>query len=137
MNIYSLLILLHILAVIALIGPLILTPKWLYLYHHDIGRRVLKDVHFVTGISGWIVFLSGVILLWLQNAALLSFLWMKISIGIFIILQIIDNFWADKQEEELEHNPKLPVSKLKAWLIIKLALYVSIAVLMIQKPPIF
>ena len=134
MNNYNLLILLHIFAVIALIGPLILTPRWLYLYHHDIGRKVLHDVHFVTAISGWIVFLSGGILLWLQNGEMLSFLWMKISIGIFIIIQIFDHFWADKREEEIEQSIDQSVFKLRAWLILKLGLYIAITVLMILKP---
>ena len=134
MNSYSLLILVHIISVIALVGPLILTPKWLYLYHYDIGQKVLKDIHLLTGISGLIVFISGAILLWLQNGEMLSSLWMKISIGIFIALQIFDHFWADKQEEALENNPDISVQKLKIWLLIKLGLYIIITFLMLVKP---
>ena len=134
MNSYSLLILVHIISVIALVGPLILTPKWLYLYRYDIGQKILKDVHLLTGISGLIVFISGGILLWLQDGEMLSSLWMKISIGIFITLQIFDHFWADKQEEALENNPDVSVQKLKIWLLIKLGLYIIITFLMLVKP---
>jgi len=133
-NSYTLLILIHIIMVIALVGPLILTPKWLYLYRYDIGQQILKDIHLLTGISGLIVFLSGGILLWLQDGEMLSFLWMKISIGIFIALQIFDHFWADKQEEALENNPEKSVKKLKIWLLIKLGLYIIITFLMLVKP---
>ena len=134
MNSYSLLILVHTISVIALVGPLILTPKWLYLYRYDIGQKILKDVHLLTGISGLIVFISGGILLWLQDGEMLSSLWMKISIGIFITLQIFDHFWADKQEEALENNPDVSVQKLKIWLLIKLGLYIIIIFLMLVKP---
>ena len=134
MNSYSLLILVHIISVTALVGPLILTPKWLYLYRYDIGQKILKDIHLLTGISGLIVFISGAILLWLQDSEMLSYLWMKISIGIFIALQIFDHFWADKQEEALENNPEVSVHKLKIWLLIKLGLYIIITFLMLVKP---
>jgi len=133
-NSYNLLILVHTISVIALVGPLILTPKWLYLYRYDIGQKILKDVHLLTGISGLIVFISGGILLWLQDGEMLSSLWMKISIGIFITLQIFDHFWADKQEEALENNPDVSVQKLKIWLLIKLGLYIIIIFLMLVKP---
>jgi hypothetical protein len=112
-NSYTILVLVHIIAVIALIGPLILTPKWLYLYRYNIGQKILKDIHLLTGISGLIVLISGSILLWLQDAEMLSSLWMKISIGIFIVLQIFDHFWADKQEEALENSPEVSVKKIK------------------------
>ena len=134
MNSYTLLTLIHIVAVIALIGPLLLTPKWLYLYRYNIGQQILKDIHLLTGISGLIVFLSGGILLWLQDGEILSSLWMELSIGIFIALQIFDHFWADKQEEALENNPEVSVKKLKTWLIIKLGLYMIITFLMLVKP---
>ena len=134
MNNYTLLILVHMISVIALVGPLILTPKWLYLYHYDIGQKILKDIHVLTGISGLIVFISGAILLWLQDAQMLSYLWMRISIGMFIALQIFDHFWADKQEEVLESNPKVSVKKLRTWLFTKLGLYIIITFLMIEKP---
>jgi len=131
LNIY---IILHIFVVIGLIGPLILTPRWLYLYKHEIGKEVLHDVHRLTGISGLLVFLSGGILLWIQDFELLSFTWMQVSIGIFIGLQLFDHFWADAKEEALETNPELSVSKLKFWLLIKLGLYSIITLLMILKP---
>lgn len=122
------------LSVIALVGPLILTPKWLYLYHYDIGQKILRDIHLLTSISGLIVLTSGVILLWLQDTEMLSSLWMKISIGIFIALQIFDHFWADKQEEALEKNAEVSVKKLKVWLLVKLGLYIFITFLMLVKP---
>lgn len=131
---YNLFIVLHLFSVITLIGPLVLTPKWLHLYHNDLGKKLLHDIHLLTGLSGLIVLLSGGILLWLQNGVMLSFLWMKVSIVIFIFLQIFDHFWADKQEQKLENNPEQSVSKLKVWLIIKVALYSIIALLMVLKP---
>ncbi len=133
MDNYNLLISLHTFAVIALIGPLILTPKWLYLYHHNVGKKVLKDIHFVTGYSGLIVFISGGILLWLQDTQMLSYIWMETSIGLFIGLQVFDHFWADKEEEKLENNSSFSIVQLKIWLIVKLIIYFIITFLMLIK----
>ena len=134
MNSYSLLIAIHIISVITLVGPLILTPKWLYLYKYDIGQQVLKDIHLLTGISGLIVFISGSILIWLQDYTMLSYTWMQASIGIFIALQVFDHFWADKQEKTLEKNSEVSIQKLKIWLLVKIGLYIIIVFLMLLKP---
>jgi len=131
---YDTLKIVHFLAVIALIGPLILTPKWLHLYRNDMGRKLLHEVHLVVGIGGWTVFISGLIMLFLQNGTMLSFLWMQVSIGLFIAIQLFDNFWADTREDQLEQFPNTSVTALKIWLIIKLGLYSFIVVLMILKP---
>ena len=33
------------------------------------------------------------------------FLWMQISIGLFIAIQLFDHFWADTREDQLEKFP--------------------------------
>jgi len=128
---YQIVKIFHILSVIGLLGPLFLTPRWLHLYQDEKGRKILKDLHQLTGISGWIVFISGGILLWSQNYAMFSYSWMKISIFLFLFIQIFDNFWADRIEEKLEKNPDLSNNRLKLWLIIKILLYVLVTVLMV------
>lgn len=134
MTSYDTIKILHVFAAMALIGPLILTPRWLHLYSNNIGRKLLHEVHLVIGIGGWIVLISGFIMLVLQNGVMLSFLWMRVSIGLFIAIQLFDHFWADTYEEQLEKFPDHPVTALKIWLIIKLGLYSFIVVLMILKP---
>jgi uncharacterized membrane protein len=134
MSVYDTLKVLHIFAVIALVGPLILTPRWLYLYRQDIGKKVLHELHTLTGISGWIVLLSGTIMLWLQNGEMLSFPWMQFSLVLFVIIQLFDHFWADKREEALENDSKSNANVLKVWLIVKLGLYTLITSLMILQP---
>lgn len=64
----------------------------------------------------------------------LSFAWMIVSIALFIIIQIIDHFWADKQEEMLEAGQKLSIWKLKWWSIFKVLGYLFITLLMIVQP---
>jgi len=125
---------LHLFAAIALIGPLMLTPKWVYLYRSEMGRKLLHELHLVTGIAGWIVLLSGTFMLYLQNWALLSLVWIQVSLGLFIVIQIFDHFWADVQEEKLEQNSDASSKKLQIWLVVKLGLYAFITILMILKP---
>ena len=71
----------------------------------------------------------------LQNGGMFFSIWMQFSIALFVAIQLFDHFWADRREEELEHNPKTSTSSLKIWLIIKLGLYVLITMLMVLKPP--
>jgi uncharacterized membrane protein len=133
MNGYFFLKMLHVLAAFALVGPLILAPRWLYLARHDAGRSALRDLHRLTGISGWLVLISGGIMLILQQGGMLFSLWMQVSIAMFVLIQIFDHFWADRREEELEHNPETSTSSLKVWLIIKPGLYFLITMLMLLK----
>lgn len=135
MSSYILLEVLHVLAAFALVGPLMLAPRWLYLARHDVGRTALHDLHRLTGFAGWLVLLSGGVMLVLQNGGMFFSLWMQFSIALFVAIQLFDHFWADRREEELEHNPKTSTSSLKIWLIIKLGLYVLITMLMVLNPP--
>ena len=95
----------------------------------------MHDLHRLTGFAGWLVLLSGGVMLVLQNGGMFFSLWMQFSIALFVAIQLFDHFWADRREEELEHNPKTSTSSLKIWLIIKLGLYVLITMLMVLKPP--
>jgi len=133
MHYYEIFKTLHIFSTIALVGPLLLTPRWLYLYQHDMGKKLLHELHLLTGISGWIVFLSGMLMLWVEGWSLLSTLWIQISLGLFIGIQLFDHFWADKREEELENSNILSLHELKFWLIIKILLYLFITFLMVIK----
>jgi uncharacterized membrane protein len=134
MNSYVFIKVLHILAAFTLVGPLMLAPRWLHLTRHDAGRLALQDLHRLTGISGWLVLISGGTMLVLQHGGMLFSLWVQFSIALFVAIQLFDHFWADRQEEELENNPKLSMSSLKIWLIIKLGLYILITLFMVLKP---
>jgi len=133
MNSYEILKTLHIFSTIALVGPLLLTPRWLYLYQHDMGKKLLHELHLLTGIAGWIVFLSGMLMLWVEGWFLLSTLWIQISLGLFIVIQLFDHFWADKKEEELGKGHTSSLKELKIWLIIKILLYLVVTFLMVGK----
>ena len=133
MNSYEIFKTLHIFSTIALVGPLLLTPRWLYLYQHDMGKKLLHELHLLTGVAGWIVFLSGILMLYVEGWSLLSTLWIQISLGLFISIQIFDHFWADKREEELEKSNIASLNELKIWLVSKILLYLFITVLMITK----
>lgn len=124
---------LHILATFALVGPLMLAPRWLYLSQEKTGKTVLHDLHKLTGIAGWIVLLSGIIMLVLLNGALLHALWMQISIALFIAVQLFDHFWADAKEDDIAKGIDKSFHLLKMWLIIKLGLYALITLLMVIK----
>jgi len=97
------------------------------------GKKLLHELHLLTGISGWIVFLSGMLMLWVEGWSLLSTLWIQISLGLFIGIQLFDHFWADKREEELENSNILSLHELKFWLIIKILIYLFITFLMVIK----
>lgn len=134
MNTYTLTKALHVLTAFALVGPLMLAPRWLYLARHEVGRTALHDLHRLTGIAGWLVLISGGVMLILQHGGMIYALWMQFAIALFVAIQLFDHFWADRREEELEHNPEISTSTLKRWLIIKLGLYVLITLLMLLKP---
>lgn len=134
MNTYILVKALHVLTAFALVGPLMLAPRWLYLARHEVGRSALRDLHRLTGIAGWLVLISGGIMLALQRGGMIFSLWMQVSIALFVVIQLFDHFWADRREDELERNPATSTSALKRWLIIKLGLYVLITLLMLLKP---
>lgn len=125
---------LHILAAFGLVGPLMLTPRWLYLAHHDSGRLALHELHLLTGISGWLVLISGGTMLYFQQGGMLFSPWMQFSIAIFVAVQIFDHFWADRREKAIEDNPQISTTSLKIWLIIKLIAFFIITTLMVLKP---
>lgn len=133
MNSYEVFKIIHIFATIALVGPLLLTPRWLHLYQNDMGKKLLHELHLITGISGWIVFVSGMLMLWVEEWSLLGELWIQLSLGLFIGIQLFDHFWADKREEELENNNNASLNALKIWLVVKILLYLFIAFLMVIK----
>jgi len=133
MHYYEILKTLHIFSTIALVGPLLLTPRWLYLYQNDMGKKLLHELHLLTGIAGWIVFLSGILMLWVEEWSLLSTLWIQTSLSLFIFIQLFDHFWADKREDELENSHTSSVHELKVWLVVKILLYLVITFLMITK----
>jgi len=133
MNSYEIFKILHIFSTIALVGPLLLTPRWLYLYQNEMGKKLLHELHLLTGVAGWIVFVSGMLMLWVEGWSLLSTLWIQISLGLFIGIQIFDHFWADKREEELEKNINSSLKELKVWVIVKIVLYLFIIFLMVVK----
>ena len=131
MNFYNILLWVHVISAFMLVFPLIFIPKLFHLYKNEQGRRFLQNMHTVIGIGGWTLLVSGIIMLYLQKGAMLSCLWMQFSLFLFVLIQGIDHFWADKQEEILEHGTQINTAKLKMWTIIKLLSYGLIALLMV------
>ena len=134
MSFYSTLLWAHIFSAFFLILPLIFMPKLFHLYENEQGRRFLQKMHTVIGIGGWTLLLSGIVMLYLQDGAMLLCLWMVFSLVLFVLIQGVDHFWADKQEEILERAKQTDTSRLKIWTIIKLWGYVLIALLMVIEP---
>ncbi len=134
MNFYDLLLGAHIVSAFFLILPLIFIPKLFHLYKNEQGRQFLHRMHTAIGIGGWTLLLSGLAMLYLQDGAMLLCLWMVFSLVLFVLIQGVDHFWADKQEEVLEHGMQTDTSRLKMWTIAKLWGYVLIALLMVIQP---
>jgi len=133
MHYYEIFKTLHIFSAIALVGPLLLTPRWLYLYQHDMGKKLLHELHLLTSVAGWTVFLSGMLMLWVEGWSLLSTLWIQTSLSLFIFIQFFDHFWADNREDELEKGHTSSLNELKVWLVVKILLYLIITFLMVGK----
>ena len=134
MNSYNTLLWLHIISAFLLLFPSIFIPQLFHLYKSKKGQQLLQRIHIIIGIGGWILLLSGSAILYLQNGAMLSFLWIQFSLILFVLIQAIDHFWADKQEEVLERGEQTDTSRLKMWTIAKLLGYVLIALLMVIQP---
>ena len=134
MNTYQLLLILHVVAAIAFIGPLMLTPRLLHLLRNDAGRSTLQILHRQIGIAGWVLLLAGMLLLYQQQWAWLQTGWMRLSLALFIGAQAIDHLWADREESRLENDLGLPEARLKTWLLIKLMVWLLICALMVSKP---
>ena len=134
MNSYNILLWLHIISAFLLVFPLIFILKLFHLYENEQGRRFLQNMHTVIGIGGWALLISGIVMLYLQRGAMLSCLWMQFSLVLFVLIQGIDHFWADAQEEILEQGIQADTGKLKRWTIVKLLGYVLIASLMVIQP---
>ena len=134
MNAYLIIKFLHIAASFGLVGPLMLVPRWLRASREALGQRMLHDLHFLTGLSGWGVLISGAVIVYLQPG-FLDALWMRVSLGLFVFTQIFDHFWADKREEEFGSGSDAAARSLIGWLFTKIAIYLAISLLMVLKHP--
>jgi uncharacterized membrane protein len=134
MNTYTLTKAIHILAAIALVGPLALAARWLPLSREAAPKRMLDELHLQTHIAGWLVLVTGGAMLYVSGWAFLNLAWMQISIGLFVFVQVFDHFWADKREEQLAGGSLLAVSPLRAWLVVKLFIYAGTTIIMVLKP---
>lgn len=134
MHTYTLLLILHIVAAIAFIGPMMLTPRLLHLMRDATGCDTLHTLHQQIGVAGWLLLAGGLVLLYQQEWAWLQMGWMRLSLALFIGAQAIDHFWADKVEEKMEQGYAQAGASLKTWLCLKLAVFLTICALMIAKP---
>ena len=134
MNSYNTLLWLHIISAFLLLFPSIFIPQLFHLYKSKKGQQLLQKIHTLIGIGGWTLLVSGSVILYLQNGAMLSFLWMQFSLVLFVLIQAIDHFLADRQEEMLERGEAIDTSRLKVWTIVKLFAYGLIALLMVIQP---
>lgn len=134
MNTCQLLLILHLFAAIAFVGPLLLAPRLLHLLRNDAGRATLHVLHQQIGIAGWLLLLGGLVLLYQQQWAWLQTGWMRLSLALFIAVQAIDHLWADREERQLENDLARSNTRLKTWLVIKVAVFLIICALMVCKP---
>ena len=137
MHTYTFLLILHVVAAIAFIGPMMLTPRLLNLICEPAGRDTLHKLHQQIAVAGWILLAGGLVLLYQQEWAWLHMGWMRLSLALFIGAQAIDHFWADKVEEKVEQGYAQAGARLKTWLCLKLAVFLIICALMIAKPALF
>lgn len=131
---YLTVLIIHLIAVIALVGPQLLAPRWLALLHTPEGRHALQALHQQTAIAGWGVLMAGLVLVYLTHGAWLGASWLHLSVGLYIGTQAIDHGWADAQEQRIEAGEQRTTTALSWWLTGKAALYLVIAVLMVSKP---
>ena len=137
MNTYTFLLILHVVAAMAFIGPMMLTPRLLKLIREPAGRDTLHKLHQQIAVAGWVLLAGGLILLYQQQWDWLHMGWMRLSLALFIGAQAIDHFWADKVEEKMEQGYEQADARLETWLCIKLAMILTICALMIAKPALF
>jgi len=131
---YNIILWIHTVFAFIFVVSLMVVPFLFHLYENEKGQAILRKIHIVTGSAGVVLLLAGIWMLFLERGFMLSFAWMIVSIALFIIIQIIDHFWADKQEEMLEAGQKLSIWKLKWWSIFKVLGYLFITLLMIVQP---
>jgi len=99
------------------------------------GENIVKIAHKLTSIFGWATFLIGTYLLYLVEGQFFHFTWMRLSIGLFIFIQLIDHFWADVIEEKIIKNEIYKNTYLlNIWIITKPINYSIIMLLMYVKP---
>ncbi|OBV40982.1 hypothetical protein [Janthinobacterium psychrotolerans] len=134
MTSYQLLLIIHVAAAIAFVGPLLLAPRLLHLLRNDAGRATLHILHRQIGIAGWILLLGGVVLLHQLHWAWLQTGWMRLSLALFVGVQAIDHLWADREEKQLENELARSPTRLKSWLVIKVTVFLIICALMVSKP---
>lgn len=131
---YQTLLIIHLIAVIALVGPQLLAPRWLELMHTQTGRHALHTLHQQTAIAGWTVLIAGLVLVYLTHWVWLTALWLQLSVALYICAQAIDHGWADAQERRIEAGERTATVALSRWLTGKAVIYLVIAVLMVSKP---
>lgn len=134
MNTHTFLLILHVVAAIAFIGPMLLTPRLLHLMRDAAGRDTLHRLHQQIAVAGWALLAGGLVLLYQQQWAWLQMGWMRLSLALFIGAQAIDHFWADKVEAKVEQGYAQAGARLGIWLRIKLAVFLIVCALMIAKP---
>ncbi|MGK5070128.1 hypothetical protein [Janthinobacterium sp. AD80] len=138
MNTHTFLLILHVVAAIAFIGPMLLTPRLLHLMRDAAGRDTLHKLHQQIAVAGWALLAGGLVLLYQQQWAWLQMGWMRLSLALFIGAQAIDHFWADKVEAKVEAKVEQGYAqagaRLGIWLCIKLAVFLIVCALMIAKP---
>lgn len=134
MNTHTFLLILHVVAAIAFIGPMLLTPRLLKLMRDAAGRDTLHKLHQQIAVAGWALLAGGLVLLYQQQWAWLQMGWMRLSLALFIGAQAIDHFWADRVEAKVEQGYAQAGARLGIWLCIKLAVFLIVCALMIAKP---
>jgi uncharacterized membrane protein len=115
MNTYMLVKAIHILAAIALVGPLALAARWLPLSREAAPKQMLNELHLQTNIAGWLVLITGGAMLYVSGWAFLSLAWMQISIGLFVFVQVFDHFWAELFSRPMACMRTSPLAKSYGW----------------------
>ena len=133
-SLYLLVKAVHVLAAMALVGPLLLAPRWLARSREATGQAMLHQLHVQTGVAGWIVLLAGAAMVGLQPG-LLALPWVHVPLALFLGVQVFDHAWADRREDEVARDSQARMAPLRAWLYLKLALYGFITLMMVLRWP--
>ncbi|WP_226093667.1 hypothetical protein [Dickeya oryzae] len=106
---YNLMKLLHALAAVAATGPLLFAPwlSWrLQSCQQNPEKQLLLSGLTITdrfyNVAGWLLMISGAVMLWLDDWHRLFQLWFVLSVAFFVIDSIAEKKWRDPATTALD-----------------------------------
>lgn len=106
---YNLMKLIHALAAVAATGPLLFAPwlSWrLQSCQQNTEKQLLLSGLTITdrfyNIAGWLLMISGAVMLWMEDWHRLFQLWFVLSVALFVIDSIAEKKWRDPATTALD-----------------------------------